>query len=92
MQGGESRGKRTCDISTFSRELIPNRALVTAGSEDLPTHKYMSTPLSSKKIPLLVSLSTLRLATFGSKILFRPAVLAVPLLPSAGSPAVESMS
>ena len=56
----------TCDMLTPSSEFIPNKELSIAGSEDLPTHKNISTPLSSKKIPLLDKRSTVRLSTRGN--------------------------
>jgi len=49
-----------------------------AGSDDLPTHKNMSSELSNKKIPLLESRSTERFRACGSAIFSRPATFSSP--------------
>jgi hypothetical protein len=81
----------TRDISTPSKVFVPNSELRMDGSEDLPTHKNMSSPLSNKKMPLLASLSMVRSSTFGSSMRFFPATLS-SLAPEAdGRPALELM-
>lgn len=81
----------TCDMSTPSNELIPNKELSMAGSDDLPTHRNMSTPLSSKKIPLLANLSTVRLSKRGNKMRSCPQTLSMGASFD-GSPALGLMS
>ena len=81
----------TCDMSTPSKEFVPNKELRIAGSEDLPTHKNMSSPLSNKKMPLLASLSMVRSSTLGSSMRFFPATFSDVVLPADGRPALELM-
>mmetsp|Transcript_16332 Transcript_16332/g.29627 ORF Transcript_16332/g.29627 Transcript_16332/m.29627 type:complete len:329 (+) Transcript_16332:805-1791(+) len=68
----------TSGMFTPSNELVPNRELRIAGSDDLPTHKNISIPLSNKKIPLLAKRSTVRLRTCGSSIRSCPATISSP--------------
>lgn len=57
------------DMFTPSNELVPKRELRIAGSEELPTHKNMSTPLSNRKMPLLARRSAVSVSTRGSSML-----------------------
>jgi hypothetical protein len=84
-----------CDISTFSREFVPNSASNRIGSADRPTHRFISIPLSSKKMPSVASLSTLRFTDSGNRIRSRPAKRSFSdssASPSRGCPAASSMS
>mmetsp|Transcript_15915 Transcript_15915/g.35093 ORF Transcript_15915/g.35093 Transcript_15915/m.35093 type:complete len:205 (-) Transcript_15915:1960-2574(-) len=72
--------RRICPMSAPSSELIPKSDVRRDGSDDRPTHRNVSRPLSRRNTPPLVSRSTVRLTAPGSSIRSGPAT------PSSSSP------